>query len=722
MAARANLFSRFSPLAAMLLAASAILPLYALTGLEIDNSMEVWLHRDGDEYAAYREFLGKYGSEEFVVVALDTEDPFSPESIQVQRDLAERLKCVSGVRDVLDLPTAAGAMWGKPTEWKRQAKNNDVFENLLLGPDGRTVGLFVFLKPLPGPASRRNTVTEIKKVAHDAAGRRFPLHFAGTPLLNVELDQGSLQASRLFLPMAMALCVVVLVVMLRSFRRVIVCMLAVGAGVAWTMGIMVWAGRTLNMVTAVLPALLFVLALSGGIHLCSRFAARLAECGNPAQAARQALGELLRPLLLTSLTTAVGFASLMISDMQPVRDFGMFAAVGMLLAFVCNAGIIPGLLVLLHRGPGRHPRAIRPHWSGRSGAVIARSRWRVVLPATVLLAGCVVAAFQTRAESNVLKFFPEESSIAQDYAFVGQRLTGFYTVEIDVTADARDEPRLVAALTRLAGTIGKRPEVARAVHAGEFLSLRPDFSALARSPDELLASVRLLQQMALRYRHAADGKVSLRMSVLVRAIGSAEFYPLLEYLHAQVATELGPAGEYRITGIVPLINDVQRSLVNTQIRSFGIAAAAVLIMIALFFLSPMAGLAALLPNLLPVFAMFALMAAAGIALDSATVMIASVAIGIAADDTIHFLSQYRRAVGSSADIPAAASATLGTAGRAMFCTSVVAAAGFAILCLASFRPIVYFGLLAGVTMLTALAADLFVLPACVNVLRLWRKK
>jgi hypothetical protein len=132
--------------------------------------------------------------------------------------------------------------------------------------------------------------------------------------------------------------------------------------------------------------------------------------------------------------------------------------------------------------------------------------------------------------------------------------------------------------------------------------------------------------------------------------------------------------------------------------------------------------AALLPNLLPIFCLFASMALLGIPLDAATVMIAGVAIGIAADDTIHFLSCFRRERQSGADGPEAIRRTFEKAGAAITFTSVVAAAGFAILLLAEFKPIQYFGLLAGLTMITAWIGDVFVLPACVTTLRLWDRE
>ena len=717
----ADLIARKSGMLALIVLASVVVPLWFLPQLQIDNSIEVWLRRDSSEYQTYRQFLDRYGSEEFVVIGVEVAEPFAPEALRTQRALAEKLGKIEGVAEVLSLPGVARALWGdNAADWPDRARGATFLNNLLLGPDGKTVGLFVWLDQLPGPDARRRTVESVEASVRGSASSDFRPHLAGTPVMNVALDRGSHRASGTFLPLAAVLCIVMLAVMLRNVSSVVASLAAVGVSAAWTMGIFTMTGRTLNMVTATLPALLFVLALAHGIHLCTRFAAHLSGSAGPERAVRDTLRELVRPLLLSSITTAIGFASLIICPMQPVREFGLFAAIGMLAALVCNLAIVPGVMVWLCRLGLRPTRTASDHWSGRSGAAIARRGWPVVTAAVVLLAGCAVGAAGTRTESNVLRFFPADSPIAQDYAFVGERLTGFYTVELDVTAQPETERAVLGSMGRLAESITTRPEAAKVMYPGDFLALQTNLEAQTQAPARLDGAARFPQQMADRFRCEDEaGRVRLRMSVLVRAMASADFYPLLDFIDEQAESHLGSLAAYDITGVVPLLNDVQRSLIETQVRSFAVAAVVVLVLIGLFFRSLRALLASLLPNLLPVFAMFALMAAAGIPLDPGTVMVASVAIGIAADDTVHFLSAYQREARASTEADHAAGVALAKAGRAMFYTSIVAAAGFGILCLSDFQPIVYFGLLTGVTMVTALASDLFVLPACVKVLRLW---
>lgn len=594
------------------------------------------------------------------------------------------------------MPTAAAAFWPNVADGRKMARD------LLVSEDGRTAGMVAWLRKSHGPRGRRKVVEQIESIAAELDRDGFRLRLAGTPVMNVALDRTSERASKTFLPLAIAVSVLVLIVSLRSGAAVTAAMLSVGSIVAATVGLMAVAGRSMNMVTVALPSLLFVLAISNAIHISSRFTRHRGEGMAKREAIRSAIRKLIRPATLSSVTTAVGFSSLLLSEMSAVADLGLFAAAGMIVSLAWNLTVLPAALSILPSRPAATDAAkTRAHWSGRSAARISR-RWPIVAAvSTLIVVGCAVTVSRIRVESNVLTFLPKDSKTARDYAFIADRLTGVYTVELSATVPTAEEPNLARAFGELAVAAEGHPDVARVAY------YRPTLTRLSG--------------LARRFRHEADGRVSLRMSVLVRSMSSRRFYELTAFLRSQADRQLG-SGQFTLTGVVPLLNDAQASLVQTQVRSFSLAAGVVLVMIGLLFRSARAALAAVVPNLLPVGMAMAVMVVGGIALNAATVMIASVAIGIAADDTIHFLSRYRLEMSARSDAPSAASATLAGVGREIVFTSIVAAAGFAVLCLAEFRPLVHFGLLTSVTMLVALAGDLFVLPATARVFRLWEKK
>ena len=695
---------------------SAVIPAFWLPRVQIDNSIEVWLARDSEEFRRYQSFLKKYGSDEFVVVAADAADPFAPEALQYQRELSRRIRAVTGVDRVWDMPGLAAAFWAGKEGWQDEARKSAFLRNVVLGPDGKTIGMFVWFKDLHGPIARREAVEKIEAAVAAAARPGFETHIAGAPRMNVALDRASAHDSAIFLPLAIAICFLALAIMLRSFAGVVAPLCAVGVSAAWTVGLMVMTGHTLNVVTIVMPTLHFVLGLSNGIRLTSRYDMNFRRMGDSGSAVRETLRELLLPLFFMSLTMSVGFLSLLSSDLQPIVELGMFSALGLMIAFLSNILIVPGILTLLPR-PVRAQSIGEAHWSSQMAVAAARRPWWTVVAAVGTLLACALTLPRLETESNVLKFFPDNSEIVRDYAFIGQRLTGFYTVELDVRCAEDLAYETLDGIKRLDKALSTQPFVVRVDHIGKTDQL-PHGTA-----HQAGAEASPLNGLAERFYFEKEGEVSFRVCVLVNAMGSSEFYPLLDAIRTQAGKCLPGGAKWDLTGIVSLLNDAQAALVATQVKSFASAFGIIIVMIALLFRSARAALASVLPNLVPIMLTFAWMSVRHIRLDAATVMIASVAIGIAVDNTIYFLARYRdeKSAEPHALALAAVAKTLNSIGAPITYTSVVAAAGFGILAFAQFQPVVYFGILTAITMLTALAATLLLTPACVRAFGVWGK-
>jgi len=323
----AAFISRYSRIVGLLIVASVFVPAFYLPQSQVDNSIEVWVNRDSKEFSAYREFLLRYGSEEFIVLALEMKDPLSVKGMSLQKDIAQKLRLVDGVVDVVDIPSVYAALWSGTDNWQAKARNHPLLKNLLVGEDKNICGILIQLKNLSGPRARRTVIESIEEITNDLSQKGIVHHTAGTPVMNVELDRSAEYASKTFIPIAVCISIAVLVIVLRSFIGVVAVMSSVGCTVAWTVGLITMTGRSLNMVTVVLPSLLFVLGLSNGIHIASRFRTNFAFLGDRRKALLKPLRELISTALFSSLTTAAGFGSLLVSDMTPVADLGFFAAV-----------------------------------------------------------------------------------------------------------------------------------------------------------------------------------------------------------------------------------------------------------------------------------------------------------------------------------------------------------------------------------------------------------
>ena len=701
-----------------------VVPAWIVSRARIDNSVEVWLG-SGESRSQYRDFLARYGNDETIIVAAATHEPLAGRTAAAQVELSRSLRKLDGVRDAVSLPETVASLALLDPRVRARPQDHPLVRNLLLSHDGATVGVVAWLAPLSGPEARRALVASVRDAASKAFGPRgMGPHVVGAPVMNVALDGESSREARILLPVAGCFAAVALVILLRSVAAAAACLLATGATVLWTAGIMVACGLTFNMISVALPAILVVLALSPGIHLASHFLSHPSAPTDPATAMRDMLHDLTLPIVMTTVTTSAGFASLMVADMRPVFEVGLFAAVGMLLSLLFNMLIVPG--VLLRFPPRATVRANGANWPwlGALGRAFARRRWTGVLASLLLTTACAGATTLVRTESNVLNFFPADSRIARDYRFVSERLTGLYTLELDVAAPAADEARTLQAISKIAAQLCERRDVARVDHYGVFQSVLDRAGSLSTAPLTSYlagAATEPLRRAASRFRVVADDVVHLRASVLVRSMSSHDFYSLVDRLRRQASSLLPPSAKWNLTGAVLLLNDSQSALVRTQVSSFAAASATVLLMIAILFRSPRVLAVAVVPNLLPVLATFSLMALLRIPIDPATVMIASVAIGLTDDCTVHFLTCHRRANPAGDARVAAAGAALQQAGRPIITAATVAVAGFAVLYVSRFRPLAHFGLLTGATLVTAVVCHLTFTPAWAAALRLWEE-
>lgn len=718
MTALIRFLSTHAQVLAILALLSAIYPASFLPRLQTDNAVEVWLPQKSEAYRVYEKFTQRYGSDEFIVIAAETSAPFSPETLELQTRLAQKLRAIAGVDRVWDLPSLCAALWQNTPGWQDKARASAFLRSMILGRDERTVGLFVFLKKMSGPGAQKACVEKIESAAASVNTPDFKTHLAGAPRMSVALDNASQRDSAVFLPLAILVCVVALFAMMRDLPGVVAPMCAVGVSAAWTVGLMVMTGHTLNIVTVVMPTLHFVLGLSNGIRLASRFSSNSLRFSSPQEAIRETLRELIAPLFFMSFTMAVGFLSLLSSELAPIHELGLFSAIGLMIAFLSNILIVPGVLLTLRKFQRANPSTqSSTHWSARTGLYMAQNRWRVLLGSLLLIAVCVLLMPRLKTESNVLNFFPVDSSVARDYRFVGERLSGFYSVEVDIQCAPDDTYEAIEAMKRLERAVAKEPGVVRVDHMGR----TSEISKLLKTVSETAADSPF-SGLADRFFSEGDDKNSMRMCVLVNVMGSAQFYPLIHSIEIHAKNLLPANVTFYTTGIVPLLNDAQNALIHTQVQSFAIAFGIIVGMMGLLFWSVRAALVSILPNLLPILLTFAYMAVRNIPLDTATVMIASVAVGISVDNTIYFLARYREEKRAGHDSNTAIENTFNTIGTPIIFTSLVAAAGFSILAFANFGPIVYFGILTSATMLTALLTALFLTPACVRLFHLWEKK
>ncbi|HPC81786.1 MAG TPA: MMPL family transporter [Thermoanaerobaculaceae bacterium] len=684
----------------------------------VDNRLERWVGRDGAEAQHHEAFRRTFGSDEFVLVAISG-PLFEPAALDLAVRCLGSLEAIPGVVRVQGLPAVYRDRFGgeDPEELRREMTSTPFYFDFLLSRDVRVAGLLVEVNPDTAPQARRALVAAVRRAVAPLEKAGFRVGLVGSTVLIAALDELSEREARRSFPLAVLGSLAVLAVLLRSVRAMAVAAAASGLAVVLTLGLVAGLGGTLSMLTAVLPALLWVLGLSYSVHILHR--SMLHRRTLPvAEAVERGLEEAARGVAFSALTTAGGFASLGVASLRPVRELGVIGAAGIAVALLVSLTVTP-LLARLVVLPPRHDAAARPHRRGVLGAI--GRPWTVLAAAGGLAALAVASLPAIRLESNPLSFLPAHHAVARDYAWVGRELTGFYTAEVVVRTPAGwTEPAAWPVLDELAAGLANSPIVARVVTPLDLLrklnqwdqGLDPAayrLPARREDADRLVGGLDPVGRAVLHTLVSADGR-EVRLSVVVRDMDEGKFLALVAEARRRLEALPAPFTGV-VTGQVLRLVDAQQDLVATQLRSLALATLAVFLAVWAGLRSWRLTLVAVPPNLVPVATTFGAMAWLRIPLDAATVMVASVSLGIAVDNTIHILLAYRRQRAAGLAAPDAAAAALGQVGPAVSDATLAACTGFGALCVSSFVPIRYFGLLALVMMSVALACHLRLTPA-----------
>ena len=726
-----------------------------LSGLQVKDTVEHFFLEGDASVEFFRSFLDTFESDEFFLVAFETDDAYSDATLGLIRRLTDRLgrldhiEQVVSLTNVQDIRAAGDDLTVEPlvpdgpltaaqrAELPVRAAINPLIVGNVVAADGRAAAVFCRVERVADDSEYRKALTaHVYDLMDELIPAGTTAFAAGGPIFYTEYIHFVERDLRTFTPVTMLLLAVLMMVVYRRWRAVWLPMLCILMALIWTLGMLELTGRSMNLVTNIIPPLILVIGLAVIVHVMNRYEEEFLRLGDKREALIGAVAHLIQPCFLTSLTTAVGFASLAISRIKPIRETGMLAAFGVMMTFVISISIAPAILSRL--APPRLPRQTRHgrDWLDRVLAacarlVIARPK-AVVVVSALLSALAVVGMTRLTVETNLIEYFAPDTRIRQAFQFLQEHISGANSLEVFVQGDndALLDPAALRAIEATQREMEKSPRITSTQSLADLVKLlnrafHGDDPAFFRIPDsrEQIAQLLLLLSMS-DDRGGLDMFTDLnyakaRIAARLTTIPSPVLRALLDDLRQFVDTTFPESLRVAATGEVVLYVTMEKELVEGQLKGFAIALVIIIGCVMALFWSVRVGAYSIYPNIIPIIMTLGLMGLLSIPINLATCMIPSIAIGIAVDDTIHFLSrfraEYRRR--NHADVGGAITATLATTGRAMVVTSLVLFGGFLVLLASQFQPNRYFGVLTALTMVWALAADLLTVPALLVLLK-----
>lgn len=691
--------------------------------LKYDRSIETLYADDDPQLLNYLESKSLFGGDELAIVAYTEKELFKPETYALTPDAKERLENLAAklseipgvnTESTRDLPSAP------PLILRTVPK---LFQGLIFGHDKKTAAVILRLQPeAEAEVSRGETIRQIREVATEFTDQHgFPTYVVGEPIQVEETFRYVEEDGRILFFFSLVLLGLVLIVLFRSVRWVLLPLAIVVITITWTEALLVISGLELSMVSSMLNSLVTIIVVATVSHLAVHYRG-LRRNHDRQETIVLTLTRLLPAIVWTCGTTAVGFAALLTSHVTPVKSFGLMMSIATVLVLLGVAGIVPGGTLI---GRWEATPQAAPAEKQLVGALTQLTHGVKRYPLWLAFGFLVIVVFASagfsrlKVETDFSKNFRDESPIVQGLDFVEDPKhfagAGSWEVNFPAPNTLTDEYlEDVAILTERVRAFTKEDqtgEITKVLSLTDATSVTPfpvayDLRILNAVEPEFIPSLYNPEQgrmrIVLRARERQPAEQKLRLITEVEQIAQ-------EWADEHLADEF-PNPQVKVTGLFVLLANLIQSLLRDQLVSFAIAAIGIGSMMALAFRSLRIGLIALFPNVFPIVIVIGGMGWLGLPINIATAMIASVSMGLTVDSSIHYFSGYFRARRQGCTIDQALEQTHSEVGRALVFANLALIAGFSVLTLSHFIPLVYFGILVSVAMVGGLVGNLLLLP------------
>jgi len=804
---------KFPVLSVLVLVIILLSAIYNIKEFKLDASADSLILESDRDLMIYRDVMKKYSTEDFVILTITTKDKtiFDKENIEIikliKEDLRE-MKNISTINSIVDVPLIESSNLPiaemienvpnilsdsiDPKKAEKEILESPVYRDLIISSDSKTSAIQVNLK-------KNEELTGLGLIKAKLIAKKYQVGLDNDEQLqlskiNDQYDQLKIKYDRDInallmnirtlrtkyeqkydleikiggIPMiiddmityvrndlinfgmgVLAFILVTLTLIFRKLRWVILPVLSCTFAVLIMMGILGLLGWKVTVISSNFISLMLILTLSMNIHLIVRYRQLKENSDDHFELIRNTTSKMVWPCLYTALTTIVAFASLVLSDIKPVIDFGYMMVMGLTVTFLTTFILLPCLMLII--GPEENSSSENSQTEFRFTKMLADftlNRGSLInVISLIVLFTSVYGASLLRVENSFINYFKSDTEIYKGMKLIDEKLGGTTPLDIiikfpkdeneneleELDSELFDEYERTDAdwftiekintIKQAHDYLDAQPEI------GKVLSLASTIRVAERINDgEELSSL----EMGLLYKRAPEKVKQIAVNpyisivdnearINVRVLDSREDLrrkELIERINRDLENKLKlDPSMFTVTGILILYNNMLQSLFNSQILSLGFVMLGITIMFLILFKSLTLSLVGIIPNLLAAIFVLGLMGLIGIPLDMMTITVAAITVGIAVDNSIHYIYRFREEFEKQRNYEDALKASHNSIGRAIFFTSVTIIFGFSILVLSNFIPTIIFGVLTGFAMLIAMIAVLTLLPKLILTIR-----
>ncbi len=691
----------------------------------------------------------RFGNREPVMVMMQVDDVFLPKNLQRLDRLSHDLQQLDGVKSVDSLtltrlprierndlnysPLTPTSLQDPQIarELRHSTLDNPLIAGQLVSRDGSAAVVLVHpassdeLEILHSDLARR-----IRQTADRQAGPGVRIHVTGAPLIRSEISHTLTSQMKTMIPAIMLVIAVLLALVFRSLRAVLIPLLTICVAMLWVLASFSVAAIPINLVTALTPPFIITMGLAYCAHVISEY--EQIHRREPALSAQKHIASLLQetsiPVMVTGLATIAGLLALTLNEQRSMIEFAAFSALGTLFLMLLTLLLVPSLLYFCKPRRRDQPlagEAMLDQAIDTLSKFDQQHRKQILWVALIVFAGSLLYAAQIRIGEQLIGLFPENSRIRIDHAAINQKMGGVNPVYLAFEGGAEDvftDPNILQQLDQLEKWVSQQPEVGSVLGLADHVKLLNRYLA-AEASFAIPASRDAIRQMLFvgdgewqRSVVNIDRSASL-IQIRLRVDDTARIAPFLDRL--QLRLKQLPGGlEIHLGGGAVIMTESVRKATSGQLMSVALALLLIYLCLSLQFLSFKIGLLATLPTALQTALYFGMLGLLGVSLNPTSVLVETLVLGLAIDDTIHYLSRFASAAKRSGSETIAAQRALQSVLRPVTVTKTILIAGFLTMLSGDLSSQALFGWLAALTLFCTWLVDIFVTPAFMSGLRI----
>lgn len=717
---------------------------YQTSNTTLNYNFEEFYPADDPESEYFYEHRERFESDnDFILISIANKGGvFQEDFLNKVNQYSEALKTVPHVRDVRSLTQEKERfIYATRTTGKRPYINfedidlvrdsttifkNTELINTLISENGKALAILVKHEELLGKQKSDEIVTALYELTDEYDFEE--IRFAGRTIGQIFYVQTMFTEMSTYVGLSMILVVFFLLIAFRSAWGLLVPQVVIVGSMLWIVGFMGWVREPLNILLTILPSIMFVVSMSDVIHLVSKYLELLREGNSKFEAIKISFKEIGMATFLTSLTTSIGFFSLVFVNVIPIQTFGLYVGIGVLMAFILTFSTLPFLFYYTKK-----PKVIKNESKNfwlpvMRNAFLYTMRNRKWLPWFSLVVVAVFAFGATKIVANnyIMDDIKEDVSMKQDFNYFDANFGGVRPFELTITLKDTNQTfwdvELLQEIERVEIYLRDSFEVDlktslvqtlsilnRASHAGDsaYFEVPKKKSKLRK----LKRIIKIAEEGQLVRLFLNESETITRISGTVPDWGNIESTKRNKALKAFIASEIDAENlEFTLTGSAHLLDKNMSYMSTSLVQGLAFATLVVAILMGLLYRSLRMVVISIIPNLIPLLIIAGIMGYFGINLKITTAIVFTISFGIAVDDTIHFLSKFKLELNKGKSVIYALKRTYLGTGKAIVLTSAILCSGFLLLLFSDFLGTFYLGLMISITLLFAVLADLFLLP------------